>query len=397
MYLDHFKLDCRPFESSPDPRFLFLGSQHGKALANVEFALRNHDNFVLISGEIGIGKTTLLNQVLNDLPKDVTIAHLTHTTLSPVELLQDILLKFGIETYENNKVYLLKLLTDFFREQKQAGKQVAILIDEAQNLSKYALEELRLLSCQDLELSDLVSIVLLGQPELNDMIDSPELEQLSQRTRIRQHLSPLSSQENHDYIARRLEVAGGDIARIMTEAAVQKIYAYTSGVPRMINTLCEMSFTAAWLDEADVVDGAHVNYAAHELRWETPTEAVRVIADDTSNDEAKGWLLQSSADEEESWIPIFKLPFFLGRSAATSLQLRHPHISRRHALIDIRDDQLIVQDYNSYNGTYVNGKRLRREHVLEDGDFIGFGGGLQLTFHMQSATSEQLEAEAIPA
>ena len=397
MYLDHFKLNCRPFESSPDHRFLFLSSQHGKALANVEFALRNKDNFVLISGEIGIGKTTLLNQVLSDISEDITIAHLTHTTLSPIELLQDILLKFGIESFGDNKVYLLKQLTDFFHEQKKAGKQIAILIDEAQNLSKPALEELRLLSCQNLELSGLVSIVLLGQPELNEIIDSPELEQLSQRTRIRQHLAPLSEQESRDYIARRLEVAGGDIDRIINAAALKRIYAYTSGVPRMVNTLCEMSLTAAWLDGADLVGGAHVNYAAHELHWETATEAVRVLATENTHVNAKGWLLQTSAENEESWIPVSRVPFFLGRSATTSLQLRHPHISRRHALIDIRDGKLVVQDYNSYNGTYVNGKRLRREHVLEDGDFIGFGGGLQLTFHTQPAATEQLEAEAIPA
>jgi general secretion pathway protein A len=397
MYLDHFKLNCRPFESSPDHRFLFLSSQHGKALANVEFALRNHDNFVLISGDIGIGKTTLLNQVLSDLSKDVTIAHLTHTTLSPTELLQDILLKFGIETFEDNKVYLLKQLTDFFRAQKLAGKQIAILIDEAQNLSKLALEELRLLSCQSLELSGLVSIVLLGQPELNEIIDSPELEQLSQRTRIRQHLQPLNEQESSDYIARRLQVAGGDVEQIMTDAAVQRVFAYTSGVPRMVNTLCEMTLTAAWIDGANIADGAHVNYAAHELHWETATEAVRVLTSDNGAVNAKGWLLQSSADAEESWIPISQVPFFLGRSATTSLQLRHPHISRRHALIDIQNGKLVVQDYNSYNGTYVNGKRLRREHVLRDGDFIGFGGGLQLTFHMQPEVSNQLEAEAIPA
>ncbi len=123
MYLEHFKLDCRPFESSPDHRFLYLSPQHAKALANIEFALTNRDNFVVISGDIGVGKTTLLNQILDDLPRDVVIARLTHTTLSPTELLQNILLEFKIESYKKNKVYLLKQLKDFFRKQREAGKQ----------------------------------------------------------------------------------------------------------------------------------------------------------------------------------------------------------------------------------------------------------------------------------
>ncbi|MBS93037.1 MAG: hypothetical protein CL799_01130 [Chromatiales bacterium] len=397
MYLEHFKLDCRPFESSPDHRFMYLSSQHAKALANIEFGLTNRDNFVVISGDIGVGKTTLLNQVLEDLPRDVVIAHLTHTTLTPTELLQNILLEFKIESFKKNKVYLLKLLTNYFRKQKEAGKQVAILIDEAQNLSKKSLEELRLLSCQELDLSGLVSIVLLGQPELNRMIDSPELEQLSQRTRIRQHILPLNEKETSEYLARRLEVAGGKIKKIMTAKAIDLVFAYTSGTPRMVNTLCEMAFTAAWVDKAKKVDVAHIENAAKELRWQVPTATVQTLSEDVETDEPRGWLLQTDTSKREKWVPIDELPFFLGRSATTSLQLRHPHISRRHAFIDGHDGELFVQDYNSYNGTYVNGKRIRREHQLTDADIIGFGGGLQLIFHSQAEAPAEAGIKAIPA
>ncbi|MDP6150800.1 MAG: AAA family ATPase, partial [Gammaproteobacteria bacterium] len=377
--------------------FMYLSSQHAKALANIEFGLTNRDNFVVISGDIGVGKTTLLNQVLEDLPRDVVIAHLTHTTLTPTELLQNILLEFKIESFKKNKVYLLKLLTNYFRKQKEAGKQVAILIDEAQNLSKKSLEELRLLSCQELDLSGLVSIVLLGQPELNRMIDSPELEQLSQRTRIRQHILPLNEKETSEYLARRLEVAGGKIKKIMTAKAIDLVFAYTSGTPRMVNTLCEMAFTAAWVDKAKKVDVAHIENAAKELRWQVPTATVQTLSEDVETDEPRGWLLQTDTSKREKWVPIDELPFFLGRSATTSLQLRHPHISRRHAFIDGHDGELFVQDYNSYNGTYVNGKRIRREHQLTDADIIGFGGGLQLIFHSQAEAPAEAGIKAIPA
>ncbi|HJP03550.1 MAG: AAA family ATPase [Gammaproteobacteria bacterium] len=376
---------------------MYLSSQHAKALANIEFGLTNRDNFVVISGDIGVGKTTLLNQVLEDLPRDVVIAHLTHTTLTPTELLQNILLEFKIESFKKNKVYLLKLLTNYFRKQKEAGKQVAILIDEAQNLSKKSLEELRLLSCQELDLSGLVSIVLLGQPELNRMIDSPELEQLSQRTRIRQHILPLNEKETSEYLARRLEVAGGKIKKIMTAKAIDLVFAYTSGTPRMVNTLCEMAFTAAWVDKAKKVDVAHIENAAKELRWQVPTATVQTLSEDVETDEPRGWLLQTDTSKREKWVPIDELPFFLGRSATTSLQLRHPHISRRHAFIDGHDGELFVQDYNSYNGTYVNGKRIRREHQLTDADIIGFGGGLQLIFHSQAEAPAEAGIKAIPA
>ena len=239
MYLEHFNLSCRPFEETPDHRFLYLSPQHARALANIEYALTTQDSFVVISGEIGMGKTTLLNKIFADMKKDVSVARVAHTTLSPTELLQKLLAEFGIHTYEENKVYLLERLGEYFSDQKAADRRIAILVDEAQNLSIGALEELRLLSSTNLDLSGLISVVLVGQPELNTMLDAPRLEQLRQRVRLRQHLNPLSCEETGAYIDKRLQVAGASAEALFSAEAIEQIYEHTGGIPRLINTLCE--------------------------------------------------------------------------------------------------------------------------------------------------------------
>ena len=149
MYEEYFGLSCRPFDLSPDPNFLFMTPQHARAVANIKFALMNRDSFVIISGEIGIGKTTVLNSVLEDLGRDFVTAKLTHTTLSHIELLQALLSAFGMPMYTKKKVLMLDTLREFFLQKNKEGKHVVIVVDEAQNLSAPALEELRLLSCID--------------------------------------------------------------------------------------------------------------------------------------------------------------------------------------------------------------------------------------------------------
>jgi len=382
MYLDYFNLSCRPFEETPDHRFLYLSAQHARALANIEYALMTRDSFVVISGEIGMGKTTLLNQVFANLPNGISVARVSHTTLTPKELLQKLLAEFGIHTYEDNKVYLLERLREYFGDQRGAERQVAILVDEAQNLSISALEELRLLSSMDLDLAGLVSVVLVGQPQLNDLLDSPKLEQLRQRVRLRQHLMPLNRDEVQAYIEKRLEVAGSSADALFSSEAIDRIFIYTAGVPRLINTLCEASLASCWTDEQEAVTGDRVDEVAADLGWR-PRKAISqstppAIDNHDASRTVYGWLRRSAPDNDEFWVPIYDLPFTIGRTATNRLQLRYPHISRSHSVIEMIDGELYVRDQGSRNGTFVNDK-LTESTPLRDGDRITFGN-IELTF-----------------
>ena len=213
MYEEFFKLTCKPFDLAPDPRFLYLTDQHSRAAANVRFALMNHDSFVVITGEIGTGKTTVLNMALSELGPQYVAARLVHTTLTDIELLQALLSEFGIANYGNKRVKLLDELRNFFLEQHVAGRHVVIIVDEAQHLSHEALEELRLLTCIDAQDRRIVSIALTGQPSLDEVLDDASLAPLRQRTRLRQRLRPLSERDTPEYIRHRIRVAGGNAGR----------------------------------------------------------------------------------------------------------------------------------------------------------------------------------------
>lgn len=267
MYEKYFSLNCRPFDLAPDPRFLYLTGQHSRAAANIRFALMNHDSFVVITGEIGTGKTTVLNSALDQLGPNYVTARLIHTTRSDIELLQALLSEFGIANYGTKKVKLLDELRNYFLEQHLAGRHVVIIVDEAQHLSPAALEEFRLLSCIDTHDRRIVSIVLTGQPSLNDVLDHASLAQLRQRTRLRQRFRPLEEADTVEYIRHRLQVAGGKADELFEAEVPQEIHRLTLGVPRLINTLCDTALTACMVESRRSVDMATLGQVVQELGW----------------------------------------------------------------------------------------------------------------------------------
>src|ERR1700674_5184023 len=208
MYLEPFKLKELPFRLSPDPQFLYLSKQHARAKAYMESTIWFTDGFVVITGEIGSGKTTLIETFLRELDKDVVVAQLNQTQISPLGFLQGVLVQFGFSPFKMNKAELLATINNFLIEQYAAGRKVVLVIDEAQNLSNRVLEEVRLLSGVETTKDKTLRIILAGQPELGDKLDSPELLQLAQRVRLRFHLTSLSKEDTSAYVAHRLEVAG---------------------------------------------------------------------------------------------------------------------------------------------------------------------------------------------
>ena len=195
MYLELFKLKELPFRLSPDPAFLYLSKHHARAKAYMESTIWFTDGFVVITGEIGSGKTTLIETFLKELEKDVVVAQINQTQLSPTEFLQAVLVQFGFSPFKMKKAELLATLNKFLIEQYANGRKVLLIVDEAQNLSHKVLEEVRLLSGVETTKEKVLRIILAGQPELNDKLDSPELVQLAQRMRLRFHLTPLVQAE----------------------------------------------------------------------------------------------------------------------------------------------------------------------------------------------------------
>lgn len=268
MYLDHFNLREHPFRMTPDPRFLYLSRAHARALAYLDYAVINRDSFVLITGEIGSGKTTLIQRLFQSLDENVLLARIHHTRLTEREFLEAVLVELGLDPFRRSKVEVLDMLNSFLLEHYARGQRVLLVVDEAQNLSAEVLEEVRLLSGLETREEKLMNVILVGQPELKPVLASPGMQQLAQRIRFQFHLTALSEEECGGYIRHRLAVAGGDPDVILDPAAIPEIYRHAKGIPRLINTLCDTALVCAYADGSFKVTGSDVHVALQELQWE---------------------------------------------------------------------------------------------------------------------------------
>ena len=268
MYIESFKLRELPFRLSPDPQFLFLSRAHARAKAYMESTIWFTDGFVVITGEIGSGKTTLIESFLRQLDSDVVIAQINQTQVTAVEFLQSVLVQFGFSPFKMKKAELIATINSFLIEQYAAGRKVLLIVDEAQNLSLKVLEEIRLLSGIESTKEKVLRIILAGQPELNEKLDSPELVQLMQRVRLRFHLGALSRDDLRAYVLHRLEVAGANGREIFAEDTFPEIARYSGGVPRLVNTLCDTAMMAAFNEDRDHVTAQRTSpRRCAELQW----------------------------------------------------------------------------------------------------------------------------------
>ena len=384
MYLELFKLHELPFRLSPDPQFLYLSKQHARAKAYMESTIWFTDGFVVITGEIGAGKTTLIETFLRELQTDVIVAQVSQTQLSPTEFLQTVLVQFGFSPFNMKKAELLATLTQFLMEQFTSGRKVLLIVDEAQNLSNRVLEEVRMLSGVETTKDKALRIILAGQPELNDKLNSPELTQLTQRVRLRFHLTALSKTETHGYVEHRLEVAGSQGRRIFAEDIFNTIYRYTGGVPRLINTLCDTALMAAFGRDKDTVDAEDLDAAIKELQWvefASTTNRMKAMIDvDRTGSHAAlpapqavvGRILLASEGKTVVERELRPGRLVIGRTVDNDLQIDSKFISRHHCQIVTQADSCLIEDLNSTNGIFVQSKRVRR-HNLNDGDVVQVG------------------------
>ncbi len=270
MYAAYFGLKHEPFSIAPDPRYLFMSERHREALAHLLYGLGGGGGFVLLSGEIGTGKTTVCRLFLEQVPANCNVAYIFNPKLTVVELLQSICDEFHITVPRKDllpptvKDYL-DPLNDFLLRAHAGGRNNVLIIDEAQNLSAEVLEQLRLLTNLETRERKLLQIVLIGQPELRSMLARPELEQLAQRVIARFHLDALTPAETAQYIQHRLEVAGLDRPLPFERKALQRIHQMSRGVPRRINLLCDRALLGAFANGRGAVDRATVDKAAAEV------------------------------------------------------------------------------------------------------------------------------------
>lgn len=265
MYERFYGFRQRPFTLTPNPDFLYLSRVHQEALGHLRLAVESHAGFVALTGEVGAGKTTVLQTLLRSLDRRVAVARLVNTLLEPRELIEAILIDLGAESVPVTKPAMLRDLAVILVNQRRQGGRVVIVIDEAQNLSYPALEELRMLSNFETETSKLMHIILAGQPELRDRLSSPDLDQLSQRITIRYHLTPLDAHDTHEYINHRLRQAAAGPPMVFGPELTGAVHERSGGLPRLINVICDAVLMAGYGEDRTVITAPLLATVIREL------------------------------------------------------------------------------------------------------------------------------------
>lgn len=266
MYLDYFGLGELPFNVTPSPRFLYLGSGHRRAMDLLLYGVKQRKGFIVLTGDVGTGKTTLCRALLDRLGRDYRTALILNPCLSETQLLRAIVTELGISDARGDRLKLREMLNACLLDELAARRDVVLIIDEAQHLGLDLLEQVRLLSNLETDDRKLLQIVLAGQPELAARLADPRIRQLRQRITVRCNLQPITYQETEDYIRHRLAVAGGNGQPSFDPGAVQIVYEHSSGVPRLVNAICDMALLAAYTDQQVRVDRRHVESAVNELQ-----------------------------------------------------------------------------------------------------------------------------------
>lgn len=311
MYAEFYKLTGEPFLLTPDPRFYFESSVHSQAVAHLLYGISRGEGFIVVTGEVGAGKTTIVQYLCNTVDSArVAPAHIVTTLLNGDELVRMACDAFAIKDIPNTKVAALLRLRKHLEDMHYAGRNPVLIVDEAQNLTVSALEELRMLSNFQFGNRSPCQIFLIGQPQFRDALAHPDLEQLRQRVIASYHLGPLSSEECAQYLSHRLKQVGWDNDPVFEDSAVQAIYSHTGGIPRRINTLCSRLLLFGFLDDLHVFTGRDVARVAADLEGESGIgNAVRAgqplaACNEAYLDEAEGTALRARVQTLELRIDL---------------------------------------------------------------------------------------------
>jgi general secretion pathway protein A len=265
LYEQFYGLAASPFSITPDPRYLFFSRRHREAFEHMLFGITARKGFILITGEVGAGKSTLCRAVLEQLGDGTATAMILNPMMTGPQLLRAILAEFDLPEQGNDRVRMMKRLNTFLLDRAGANQDVALFVDEAQDLSDVLLEEVRLLSNLETDDRKLLQIVLIGQPELKARLDKSRFRQLRQRITVRYHLEPIDREETEAYVFHRIEVAGGNGRPSFTPAAIRRIHRYSGGVPRLINAVCDKALLAGYVESRDEIGWRQVRRAVRDL------------------------------------------------------------------------------------------------------------------------------------
>ena len=268
MYQDYFGFQEMPFNITPDPNFLYLSQYHNEALQHLKYGIEEKKGFIVLTGEVGCGKTTLCRRLLNELdPDHYETALILNPRVTETQLLRAILTELGVENPPRGKNELIDKIYHLTLERHQAGKDVVMIIDESQNLSFEVLEQVRLLSNLETDTQKLMQIILIGQPELNELLDQRRLRQLRQRILVRYDLSRLNYDDTVHYIQHRLSRAGSSGRPQFTRVAEKRVFKWSRGIPRMINNICDKALLSAYARSSDEVNYWDVRRGRKSLNY----------------------------------------------------------------------------------------------------------------------------------
>ena len=365
MYTEFFGLREKPFDLLPNPDFLYPSKAHKRALTYLTHGIRERAGFILLTGEVGSGKTTLIRNMIRSELRDSVLAKVFNTRVDSLQLLMQINSDFGLDTDGRDKAALLRELNDFLIEQYAQRRQAVLIIDEAQNLSSEILEEVRMLSNLETDRDKLLQIILVGQPQLRTLLARPELLQLRQRIQINCNLQPLSPAEVREYIEFRLEKAGNRDALILDADAVEAVAAYTHGIPRLINILCDYIMIDAYSSGSRKIAGDAVHELAADLSfveqyWESSfAEPVRTT-ENNGNGDLKPRVEQVSGQA--------KLLGVIGSLNKRVESLEFQPVWDNAALLDLRDrmDRMEQQQRTMVQELWAGIQQLRSEIALRD-------------------------------
>ena len=265
VYLEFFGLKEPPFDITPNPRFLYYSLKHREAINHLLYGIRERKGFVQLTGEVGAGKTTLCRAMLNELGENYSTALILNPILNADQLMKAIAMEFGLKVQSMDRLDIVAEINRFLLQQAEQGRETVLIIDEAQDLSDDLLEQTRLLSNLETDDRKLLQIVLMGQPELRDRLNNPDLRQLRQRITVRYHLTPLTRGEVAHYVQHRLHVSGANGAPFFTRPAIWRLHSYSQGIPRLVNAVCDKALLAGFVEQREKIDFGMIGRAIQEL------------------------------------------------------------------------------------------------------------------------------------
>jgi len=331
MYRSYYGLSAKPFQLKPDPQFFFGSKGHKRAMAYLEYGLSQGEGFIVITGEVGAGKTTLVRSLFCKLESEkILAAQIVNTNLDADDTLRMVVAAFGLPYENDSKASLLTKLELFLRQCDQKGKRALLIVDEAQNLSSQAVEELRMLSNFQTADKSLLQIFLLGQPEFRKTLLSPDMQQLQQRVIATYHLGPLDALETKDYIEHRLHTVGWNGDPSLSEDAFFEIYNFTGGIPRKINTLCDRLFLMGYLEERHNFGSSDVTEVLGDIQQELALPISKTTAGNSSNSPQ----IEQKGDAQGSLENMDERLFKMENSVISVLDLLKRILSRSNSNIN---------------------------------------------------------------